>query len=75
YNRAHQILFAEMRQMFRDNKPIDGLTVFDSLESKGLTEQVGGFAYIAQIAKNTPSAANIVAYVASVRESAMERYG
>lgn len=75
YNRAHQILFAEMRQMFRDNKPVDGLTVFDSLESKGLTEQVGGFAYIAQIAKNTPSAANIVAYAASVRESAMERYG
>lgn len=75
YNRAHQILFSEMRQMFRDNKPVDGLTVFDSLESKGLTEQVGGFAYIAQIAKNTPSAANIVAYAASVRESAMERYG
>ncbi|HIE9152626.1 TPA: DnaB-like helicase C-terminal domain-containing protein [Klebsiella variicola subsp. variicola] len=75
YSKVHQILFAEIRQMIRDNKPVDGLTLFDALESKGLVEQVGGFAYIGQIAKNTPSAANIVAYAASVRESAMERYG
>lgn len=75
YLRAHQVLFAEMREMFRDNKPVDGLTLFDALESKGLTEQIGGFAYLAEIAKNTPSAANIVAYAMSVREAAMERYG
>lgn len=75
YLRVHKIIFAEIRQMLRDNKPVDGLTLFDSLESKGLIEQIGGFAYIGQIAKNTPSAANIVAYAASVRESAMERYG
>lgn len=75
YGRVHQIIFSEIRQMFRENKPVDGLTLFDSLESKGLAEQVGGFAYIGQIAKNTPSAANIVAYAASVREAAMERYG
>jgi replicative DNA helicase len=75
YSRPHQLIFAEMRQMFRDNKPVDGLTLFDALEGKGLAEQVGGFAYLAEIAKNTPSAANIVAYAASVREAAMERYG
>ncbi|MCY4765263.1 DnaB-like helicase C-terminal domain-containing protein [Klebsiella aerogenes] len=75
YGRVHQIIFSEIRQMFRENKPVDGLTLFDSLESKGLAEQVGGFAYIGQLAKNTPSAANIVAYAASVREAAMERYG
>ncbi len=51
YIRVHQIVFAELRDMFRANKPVDGLTLFDSLESKGLTEQIGGFAYIAQIAK------------------------
>ncbi|STR61490.1 phage replicative helicase, DnaB family [Klebsiella pneumoniae] len=75
YGRVHQIIFSEIRQMFRENKPVDGLTLFDSLESKGLADQVGGFAYIGQLAKNTPSAANIVAYAASVREAAMERYG
>lgn len=75
YVRWHQVIFTEIRQMFRDNRPVDALTLFDALESKGLAEQVGGFAYLAEIAKNTPSAANIVAYAASVREAAMERYG
>lgn len=75
YIRAHQLMFAEMRQMYRDNKPVDGLTLFDALESKGISDQVGGFAYLAEIAKNTPSAANIVAYAQSVREASMERYG
>jgi hypothetical protein len=55
YSRPHQLIFAEMRQMFRDNKPVDGLTLFDALEGKGLAEQVGGFAYLAEIAKNTPA--------------------
>lgn len=75
YSRPHRVIFDVMRQMYRDQRPVDGLTLFDALESKGLTEQVGGFAYIGQIAKNTPSAANIVAYALRVRETAMERYG
>ncbi|MGF7448283.1 precorrin-6y C5,15-methyltransferase (decarboxylating) subunit CbiE, partial [Klebsiella michiganensis] len=75
YSRQHQVIFAEMRQMYRDHKPVDLLTLFDALESKGLTKTVGGFAYLAEMSKNTPSAANIVAYAMRVRETAMERYG
>lgn len=45
YSRQHRVIFAEMRQMYRDHKPVDLLTLFDALESKGLTETVGGFAY------------------------------
>lgn len=75
YSRPHKVLYEEMTRMYREQKPVDGLTLFDELERKGLTESVGGFAYIAEIAKNTPSAANIVAYAMQVRETAMERYG
>ncbi|EIC0165722.1 AAA family ATPase [Salmonella enterica subsp. enterica serovar Kinondoni] len=75
YSRPHKVLFEEMICMYREQKPVDGLTLFDELERKGLTESVGGFAYIAEIAKNTPSAANIVAYAMQVREAAMERFG
>ncbi|MDT9145950.1 DnaB-like helicase N-terminal domain-containing protein, partial [Escherichia coli] len=74
YSRPHKILFEEITRMHREQKPVDGLTLFDELERKSLTESVGGFAYIAEIAKNTPSAANIVAYAMQVRETAMERY-
>ncbi|EAO9385378.1 AAA family ATPase [Salmonella enterica] len=74
YSRPHKILFEEITRMYREQKPVDGLTLFDELERKSLTVSVGGFAYIAEIAKNTPSAANIVAYAMQVRETAMERY-
>lgn len=75
YSRAHQVIYSEMRALYRDQKPVDLLTLFNSLENKSLTESVGGFAYLAELSKNTPSAANIVAYACRVRETAMERYG
>lgn len=68
YSRPHKILFEEITRMHREQKPVDGLTLFDELDRKSLTASVGGFAYIAEIAKNTPSAANIVAYAMQVRE-------
>lgn len=72
YSRPHKILFEEITRMHREQKPVDGLTLFDELERKSLTASVGGFAYIAEIAKNTPSAANIVAYAMQVREGAFD---
>lgn len=75
YTRPHQVIYAEMVQMYRAQKPVDLLTLFDVLQSKDLADSVGGFAYLAELSKNTPSAANIVAYASRVRETAMERYG
>lgn len=75
YNRAHQLIFNEICQMHRASIPVDGLTLFDALESKGLAVQVGGFAYLSELTRVMPSAANAVAYAMSVREAAMERYG
>ncbi|WP_181016602.1 DnaB-like helicase C-terminal domain-containing protein [Escherichia sp. ESNIH1] len=75
YTRPHQVIYAEMVQMYRAQKPVDLLTLFDVLQSKALADSVGGFAYLAELSKNTPSAANIVAYAMRVRETAMERYG
>ncbi|MFS6817207.1 DnaB-like helicase C-terminal domain-containing protein [Citrobacter meridianamericanus] len=75
YVRPHQVIFAEMRELVANQKPIDLITLIESLESKGLGEQAGTFAYLAEISKNTPSAANIVHYAMLVREKAMERYG
>ncbi|WMY75391.1 DnaB-like helicase C-terminal domain-containing protein [Buttiauxella selenatireducens] len=73
--RAHQLIFAEMRQLISEQKPIDLITLVESLEAKSLAEIVGGFAYLAELSKNTPSSANIVHYAIVVREKAMERYG
>jgi replicative DNA helicase len=49
------------------------VTVFESLEKNGEAEQAGGLAYLAEIANNTPSAANIRRYAEIVRERAILR--
>lgn len=53
-------------------KPADVVTVFDALpESK--REEVGGIAYLGQLAACVPSASNIRRYAEIVRERAMQR--
>lgn len=75
YLRAHQVIFSEMRELVARQRPVDLITLIESLEGKSMEEQAGGFAYMAELSKNTPSAANIVHYAMVVREKAMERYG
>ncbi|EKN4036002.1 SPI-7-type island replicative DNA helicase [Yersinia enterocolitica] len=60
--KAHQIYFREMQRLIDAGKPIDLLTLTNAFEHQGQLELVGGFAYAAELSKNTPSAANIVAY-------------
>ncbi|WJV54838.1 SPI-7-type island replicative DNA helicase [Prodigiosinella aquatilis] len=62
FSKAHQIYFREMKRLIDAGKPIDLITLTDSLEQQNLLELVGGFSYSATLSKDTPSAANIVAY-------------
>lgn len=73
YSRAHRIIFREMQTLLEQSKPIDLITLSESLEQKAQLDSVGGFAYLAELAKNTPSAANINAYADIVRERAVIR--
>ncbi len=62
FHQSHQLIYAQMNQLVAQNKPIDLITLSESLEQAGSLEKVGGFAYLAELSKNTPSAANIDAY-------------
>ncbi|MGR6981063.1 replicative DNA helicase [Testudinibacter sp. P27/CKL/0425] len=73
YTYAHRLIFSEMIELARNNQPIDIITLDQALKSKGILEDVGGFAYLAELSKNTPSAANILAYADIVREKAVLR--
>lgn len=68
YLPAHRRIFQAMGQLMASQQPIDLITLSDSLEQNTAIESVGGFAYLAEMAKNTPSAANIVAYANIVAE-------
>ena len=43
------------------------------LKAKGISDSVGGFAYLADLSNNTPNAINILAYAEIVREKAILR--
>ncbi|MEO3740971.1 primary replicative DNA helicase [Kosakonia oryzendophytica] len=73
YTRPHRHIFTEMHRLQEMGKPIDLITLAESLERQGQLEIVGGFAYLAELSKNTPSAANISAYADIVRERAVVR--
>ena len=49
------------------------ITLAEALEQNGKLERAGGFPYLAEMSKNTPSAANICAYADIVRERAVVR--
>ena len=73
FSRPHRLIFGEMARLLEAGQPIDLITVSESLEQKGELEMAGGFAYLAELSKNTPSAANIGAYADIVRERAVVR--
>lgn len=73
YNYSHRLIFEQMLQLSRDNQPIDVITIDQALKNKGILEEVGGFAYLVELSKNTPSVANILAYADIVSERAIRR--
>lgn len=73
YLRSHGLLFAAMEKLLEQGKPIDIITLSEYLELSNELDAVGGFAYLLEIQKNTPSAANILAYADIVRERAVVR--
>ncbi|WP_111976640.1 replicative DNA helicase [Algibacillus agarilyticus] len=73
YNRANRLVFENMAQLVEANKPIDLITISEALDQAKVLDDIGGFAYLAEVADNTPSAANITAYADIVRERAVLR--
>lgn len=73
YLRYHRVIFDAARKLLEAGQPLDLITLSELLEKQEKLEDVGGFAYLADLAKNTPSAANITAYSEIVREKAVLR--
>ncbi|QOI10819.1 replicative DNA helicase [Blochmannia endosymbiont of Colobopsis nipponica] len=73
FNHSHRLIFHEMQSLLEISKPIDLITLAESLERKGKLEIVGGFAYLAELSKNVPSTANISTYAEIVHERAIVR--
>ena len=73
YQSSHRIIYDAIVTLLEHDKPADILTVKEQVVKSHDEESIGGFAYLAQIAENTPSVSNIEAYAKHVRELSIYR--
>ena len=73
YRKEHRLIFRVMAQLAEEDKPRDLVTVSQALQHLGQLESTGGVAYLSELSRNTPSAANIEAYADIVRERSILR--
>jgi replicative DNA helicase len=73
YRHDHRLIYRVMEKLSGLNRPLDVLTVSEALREINELENAGGDVYLFELANNTPSAANIVAYADIVRERSVLR--
>lgn len=73
YSKIHRTIFQAVSVILSSGRSIDLITLQEELEGSGLLESVGGFVYLVEIVRVTPSAANIIAYAKIVKERSLTR--
>lgn len=72
YRRDHQLIYRAIRDMVERERPFDAITLGESFEAQGMSEQVDS-GYLIHLAATTPSAANIAGYARVVSDKALAR--
>ncbi|WP_374420787.1 replicative DNA helicase [Chromobacterium sp.] len=73
YRHDHRLIYKHVAKLVELARPADVVTVSESLDKNGELGNVGGLSYLATLAQNTPSAANIRRYAEIVRERSVMR--
>jgi len=73
YRQEHSIIFRTIAQLANRASPFDVITLTEALKSTNELNSVGGEVYLFELARNTPTAANIAAYADIVRERSVLR--
>jgi replicative DNA helicase len=73
YRPDHRLIFAAIAMLAGNAQPCDVVTVAEQLERLGQLSDAGGQAYLATLARDTPTAANAKAYAEIVRERSLLR--
>ena len=73
YSKIHQTIFEAIQDLVTSSVNVDLILVQERLESTGKLESIGGFAYLVEVCRVTPSSANIESYAKRVREKAVIR--
>lgn len=73
YEPNHKLIYKAMMKLYDNNRPVDLLTVTTQLRSEKKLAEIGGKAYLTELANYVPNASNAVAYAEIIRNAATRR--
>lgn len=73
YVESHKNIFCAVKTVYNNRKPLDLVTISDTLSGLGKLEDVGGISYITELTQITPSAANYKHYIDIVKRDSLNR--
>lgn len=73
YDRKHRLIFTSLVSLVKKQVSLDILTVVDALTQQQFLEDIGGSAYIYELADKAPFAGNIKEYAQIIRDKALMR--
>ena len=73
YLEKHKEIYEAIMTLYEESLPIDIVTVSDALQRRGTLEKVGDLDYIAQLANNVPTTANVSHYASIIQDKALLR--
>lgn len=73
YSETNSVVFWVMFDLYRQNKPIDLITVKEKLDDKWVLEKIGGITYLTELTEIVPTTANVFEYSQIVKNKAVLR--
>ena len=73
FSEDHKLIFETMRVLSAESKPLDVITLSETLQNSNQLDYAGGASYLVELANNTPSSANVAAYAQIVLERSIIR--
>ena len=68
YIPQHKEIYSALSSMYELSQSIDFISLLEKLKKNGVYDEAGGKAYLTQLVQTVPSSANVLTYVAIIRE-------
>lgn len=68
YIPQHKDIYSALASMYELSQTIDFVALLEKLKNDGVYDEAGGKAYLTQLVQTVPSSANVLTYVAIIRE-------
>ncbi len=73
YRDGHKVIFKTISEMFKDDMPVDLVTLLEQLKSTEKLEKAGGVTYVSELSSSLLTTINLSAYIKIVKEKSILR--